>query len=113
MSNVLHLNTGWTTMAQLAKKHGVSERTGWNWLKAGKVEKRETEDGCSYRVMKPNFSGNPATVEGGQLTEILARLEKLERQNAELLARIVELESIHAERAARRSAIKSMVDALR
>lgn len=105
MTNVIHLNAGWSSMAELAVKHRISERTAWNWLKAGKVEKRETESGCSYRFMKPEISGKNDGNLGARITAIevaVARLEKLEFAYAELqlahdalLARMESIEHAH------------------
>jgi hypothetical protein len=47
---------GWFTVEELAKKEGVSTRTIYNRLKRGDVEKRDTDQGARYRLLKATES---------------------------------------------------------
>jgi hypothetical protein len=121
MSNVVHINVGWSSMDQLIKKHGISQRTGWNWLKAGKVEKRETPDGCMYRAVQPNLQckfdeNSPVQVTAlspVQVTALLARIDALERKVDRLDAlerKVAELEVVRDELTLRLESIEHAHD---
>ena len=109
MKNVTQLNAGWSTLAQVAKQQGIAERTAWTWLRVGKIEKMDTDDGCRYRAVPTDSACRNDAALLARITAVesaVARMEKLERKNADLLARIVELENVNAELLVRFTAIE-------
>jgi transposase-like protein len=111
--NITRIHSEWSTASAIAKKHGVTERTVYRWVKSGKLESRTDTTGVSYRVTDTKMSGHPMSVMSVPLTEmsvVLARLEEMESHMAQLKLKVAELEVVRDELTIRLESIEHAHD---
>ena len=86
--NVQRLHDDWMSINQIAKRHRITVRTAYRWLKAGKLESRSDGGVSQYRVTDKakDMPDMP------DLKPILKRLESLESHVAKLEARLDEVD---------------------
>lgn len=110
--NIHKLNSGWLPISDISRKLGITERTAFRWLKAGKLESTMSLDGALYRVVTRQLSGQSESLDAisKQVADLLARLQKLEGEHAELLIRSAAIESVNADLTARLASIEHAHD---
>lgn len=103
---VVRLERQWLSVDELAAREGVTPRTVYRWLKAGKVEAREDGDTTRYRRCHdaPTETRDQAQDKPGNASDMrgdgdLARhlLDALEQAQARELALTAELGELRAE----------------